>query len=165
MENVIEKKVFRIRTEFVNPVFILIGDNPIRLSNVFLYDDLNTAFLGHLKLFYNEAPFYFTFDRKHLRKLLIKGYKDAFFLPNLFKLKYDKYGKMFLACNPDMPNTMLKYHSIGGYINDKLNIHKGMEDLRNLVIAKRKNPDIYAGFKYVKNKLSLLGEAIEIIKF
>lgn len=164
METTIEKKRTRTETVFENPVFVIIDDYKIRLCNVYLYDDMGTAFRGQLKLFDNEAPFYFTFDRRHMHYLKIKGYRDSYFLQNLFRLKYDRYGKMFLSCNPDYPDTMLKYHPIGGYIDGILDKTKGMNDLRSLVVKKKTNPYIFSGFRHIKNKLSLIGEAIEIIK-
>jgi len=170
METIIEKKQLKLSlTRFQNPVFIYINDEiKIRLSNVYIYDDLAPilTFKGDIKLFSNEA-LYVVFNENQMEELTMKGHKNCYFIPNLFKLKEegDRYGKLFLSCNPDMPNCTIKHYPIGSYINGQLDKKKALNDLRMLVEVRKKNPYLFAGFVKTKHTISLYGEAIELIKY
>jgi len=169
METTIEIKHLKPSlTKFQNPVFIYINDEiKLRLSNVYIYDDLAPVltFKGDIKLFSNEA-LYVVFNENHMQEFTMKGYKNCYFIPNLFKLKEegDKYGKLFLSCNPDIPNCTIKHYPIGCYTNGQLDKKRALNDLRMLVGVRNNNPYLFTGFTAVKNKISLYGEAIEIIK-
>jgi hypothetical protein len=128
------------------------NDTYLKFTKVFQFPGDGHAFIGHINIWDDNAPFYILFDRVCLRKLSIKGYNKCLFIPNSFVIGHDKNNKLYLRSIPEYGNVYLKYFPI-----------TSMKDLRDLVTYKNKGHKLYPGFSK-QNKLSVKGEAIEIVQ-
>ena len=151
METTIEKKKQKL-TKLDEDILIYIEkDIYIKFVNVFEFPGSDGKYIGHFNIWNDNAPFYILFNRPLIRKLQIKGYRNCVFIPNSFTIGFDKNNKMYLRCNPESGNIMLKYHRI-----------LSIKDIRKLVVLKQKGCNIFAGFPRMKG-IAKIGEAIQII--
>jgi hypothetical protein len=125
----------------------------LKFTKVFQFPGSPNAFIGHINIWDDNAPFYILYDRKSLKKLSIKGYNKCLFIPNSFIIGFDKNNKMYLRCVIDNPDTYLKYYPV-----------TSIADLRKLVTLKSKGSKFYSGFSKSKsNGVAIHGECFEII--
>jgi len=156
MENIktietIKEKLIRVKDDIL--VFIN-NECYLKFTKIFQFPGSPNAFIAHLNIWDDNAPFYILFDRSHLQMLRIKGYNKCFFIPNSFTTGWDKNKKMYLRCTIQDPTTYLKYYPI-----------TSMKDIRELVKLRQSDHNIIAGFSKNTNGISTKGEAIEILTF
>lgn len=133
-------------------VLIYINDKTyLKFTKVFQFPGSPNAFIGHINIWDDNAPFYILYNRECLKKLSIKGYNRCLFIPNSFIIGFDKNNKMYLRCVLNNANTYLKYYPV-----------TSIADLRNLVNLKSKGHKFITGFNK-SNGIATHGEAIEII--
>lgn len=150
LSNTIKTKQSLIRV--TDDVLIYINDKTyLKFTKVFQFPGSPNAFIGHLNIWDDNAPFYILYDRSVLKKLSIKGYNRCLFIPNSFIVGFDKNNKMYLRCITDKPDTYLKYYPVTSIV-----------DLRDLVNLRSKGHQFYAGFSK-SNKVATHGECIEIL--
>jgi hypothetical protein len=138
-------------TRLFNDVFLYVKDGVyIKLTKVFLLPDSDNVYVGHVKIWEENAPFYFVFKSCDLYTLNIKGHKNSKFLPNMFRLKTDKKGKKFLTCVIDRADAEVKYYGITNTV-----------DLEKVKKLKNLYPDTFIGMSKTD---PTLGEAFQIIK-
>lgn len=138
------------RTQIFNSIYLYIKEDCyIKFSKVFTFPDSDDCFVAHIKIWNDQAPFYFVFKQADLYPLTIKGYKNCMFVPNMFKAKTDKKGRTFLACNIDEPNTEVRYFPIYNKTD-----YDRVKKLKNLY------PNTFISF----NEKDGNGEAFQIIK-
>lgn len=140
-------------TRINEDIFIFIGEDVyLKMSKVFTFD--GKTCIGHLDIWYDNAPFYVLFDKCMLYSLQIKAYKDCLFIGNMFRQGFDKHGKMYLRNVIDRINCKLDYHPV-----------TSIKDIRKLATMKDKGRHIYAGFSKPERGKSIAhtGEAIELI--
>jgi hypothetical protein len=121
----------------------------IKFHKVFVFNSSPDLFMGHIKIWDDYCPFYFLFNRDCMKQLNIKGYQNCTFILNSFRISYDKNQKMYLRCDPDNGNVMLKYHPI-----------TTRDNLKDLVHLKHNGHILHCGFS-TSNKYH--GEAYEFI--
>jgi hypothetical protein len=124
----------------------------LKFTNVFQFPGSPNAFIGHINIWDDNAPFYILYSRDMLKKLSIKGYNRCLFIPNSFITGFDKNNKMYLRCVTDKPDTYLKYYPV-----------TSIADLRNLVNLRKQGHVLHCGFSK-SNGISIHGECFEIIK-
>lgn len=143
------------KTKRVNEDILIYIDEGVYLkfTKVFAFNE--SQYVGHLDIWYRNAPFYVLFTRKMMTKLKIKGYNKCFFINNTFRIGHDKSNKMYLRCVEDNINCKLNYHTISS-----------ISDIRELVLLKQSGNTIFPGFEIPDKEvyISKLGEAIELIK-
>jgi len=132
-------------------ILIYIKDGTyLKFTKVFQFPGSPNAFIGHINIWDDNAPFYILYDRSVLKKLSIKGYNKCLFIPNSFITGFDKNNKMYLRCIIDRPDTYLKYYPV-----------TSIADLRNLVNLKSKGHLFHSGFAK-SNGISIHGESFEV---
>jgi len=122
----------------------------LKFTKIFQFPGSPNAFIGHINIWDDNAPFYILYDRSVLKKLSIKGYNRCLFIPNSFITGFDKNNKMFLRCVTDRPDTYLKYYPV-----------TSIADLRKLVNLRKQGHKLYSGFSK-SNRISIRGEVFEI---
>lgn len=140
-------------TRINEDIFIYIKQGVyVKLKKVFTFD--NVTCIGHLDIWFKNAPFYILFDKSMLYHLTIKGYNKCLFIPNMFKQGFDKNGKMYLRCVINNIDCKLEYIPVFNF-----------NQAKELVLHKKKGKVIYAGFSSdINGKIRYIGEAFEIIK-
>lgn len=134
-------------------VLIYIKDDTyIKFTKVFQFPSSPNAFIGHINIWDDNAPFYILYSRECLKKLSIKGYNKCLFIPNSFVVGFDKNNKMYLRCLTEGANTYLKYYPV-----------TSIADVRKLVELRKNGSKLYAGFSKSRN-LPLHGECFELIE-
>ncbi len=144
----IRQSLIRVKDD----VLIYIKDGTyLKFTKVFQFPGSPNAFIGHINIWDDNAPFYILYDRNVLKKLSIKGYNRCLFIPNSFITGFDKNNKMYLRCVIDQPDTYLKYYPV-----------TSIADLRQLVNLRKQGHVFHCGFSK-SNDISVHGEAFEII--
>lgn len=158
METTIIKNETTVKTErqslikVKDEVLIYINDQTyIKFTKVFQFPGSPNAFIGHINIWDDNAPFYILYSRECLRKLSIKGYNKCLFIPNSFIVGFDKNNKMYLRCVTEGANSYLKYYPI-----------TNISDMRNLVELRKNGAKLYAGFSKSRN-LPVHGECFHLI--
>ena len=152
METIIEKSKREPLIKVKDDIFIYIkNDIYLKFTKVFQFPGSNDAFIGHINIWDDNAPFYILYSRECLKKLQIKAYSKCLFIPNSFIVGYDKNNKMYLRCVVDYPDTYLKYYPV-----------TSIKDLRDLVLLRKENHNLHSGFSK-SNGISVHGEAIELV--